>query len=102
MDQDVAKWTAIVVGGGGLSGILTSLLTLAQAKKSWQADMEARMKRLEGQSPDALLRRVERFDESRAEDRREIKSDIDSLKTHIREALEALLRIQQRLGMPSV
>lgn len=105
MDQQTASILAAVVGSGGLSGALTQYFGLRKdklAQKKWRSDMEARMSKLEDESPASLLKRLEEVEDVRESDKREIHRVVAGLRTALRTSLESLSRIEERLKMPSV
>ncbi len=64
--------------------------------------MEARLSRIEDDSPTALTRRFDEIEGVREEDKREFYRAISSLRVALRDALNSLAEIQTRLKMPSL
>lgn len=94
-----------MVGSGGLSGALTQYFGLRSekiAQKKWKTDMEARIHKLEDDSPTALLRRLEEVEDIREADKREVFRVVSALRTAMRTALDQLATIQDRLKIPTI
>jgi hypothetical protein len=97
-----AQVFAAVIGSGGLSGIAVHGFALWREKKGWRAEMEARLRKVEQSSPDALLKRLEQTEEFRSEDKREIDRQLSRLKAALNTTMDALSKIQERLGITTV
>ena len=105
MDQTTGQIIAAVLGGGGVTGALTQFVSLRRLKHRedrWRADMEKRLSKLEDQSPEALVKRIDQVEELREQAKRDTDATINRLRNGMREALEELARIQQRLNIPAV
>lgn len=105
MDQNTASVLAAIVGSGGVSGALVQYVALRKDKlatKKWRTDMEARMSKLEDESPASLLKRLEEVEDVRESDKREIHRVVNGLRIALRTSLESLSRIEERLKIPSV
>jgi predicted phage gp36 major capsid-like protein len=101
MDTQAQVWTA-VVGSSGFTGVAVQLLALWREKKGWRADMEARLRKVESESPEALLKRLEQTEEFRADDKREIDRQLSRLRGALNVTMDALSKIQDRLGITAV
>jgi hypothetical protein len=105
MDQSTASILAAIVGSGGASGALVQYIGLRREKasqKKWRADMEARLSKVESQSPTALLKRLEEAELQRAEDQRVLYTAIGKLRRALSDGLEVLGKVADRLGIPAV
>ncbi len=64
--------------------------------------MEARMKKVEGESPSALLARLEQVEEFRENDKREILHQLSRFRGALNVALDVVSKIQEKLNITVV
>lgn len=102
MDQATVQiWTA-VIGSSGITGGLVQGIALWREKKGWRADMEARLARVEKESPSGLIARLEQAEEFRETDKRELLHQLQRLRSALNVTLDAISKIQDRLGITAV
>jgi len=64
--------------------------------------MEARLKRVEAESPSSLLARLDQAEEFRENDKRELLHQLSRLRAALNVTLDAISKIQDRLGITAV
>lgn len=102
MDQSTADIWRAVLGSSGVTGVTVQAVALWREKKGWRAEMEARLKRVEADSPASLLARLEQSEEFRENDKRELLHQLSRLRTALNVTLDAISKIQERLGITAV
>jgi hypothetical protein len=101
MDPVLGQIIVAALGGGGATGAVQHFLSLNKLRKR-MGDMEARLKKLENQSPEALMKRLEEVEEIRQQDRREAANTLSRHRELILKMLDEIGRLQTRLNMPAV
>lgn len=102
MDLTTPQILGLAFGSSGATGTAVQLLALYREKKGWRAEMEARLKKVEQESPAALLARLEQTEEFRENDKRELLHQLGRLRSALNVTLDAVSKIQERLGITAV
>jgi hypothetical protein len=77
-------------------------IALWREKRGWRAEMEARLKKVEEESPSSLLARLDQAEEFRENDKRELLHQLSRLRSALNVTLDAISKIQDRIGITAV
>ena len=109
MDLTTPQILGLAFGSSGATGTAVQLLALYREKKGWRAEMEARqvavenrLKQVESESPQALLARLAQIEEFHDNDKRDLLQQMGRIRNALTVTLDAVSRIQERLGITAV